>query len=329
MIGVKQEGLNLDRLYSVTPEPQIFIFLGQNEPMGLIWVAGEALMDLIPQSGGARVPMVGGGPANTAKALASLGQPTYFIGGISSDSYGRAIEDELASSGVNLTLVHRGNLRTALAIATIDGKGTAKYDFELKDTTTFAFDESWLPSGEPDVLHVGSVATLLEPGSTQLFNWVSKKSTPVIFDPNVRPSIQGDKDIYRAAVERWIEIASIVKLSEEDMFWLYESGEEEIISSWLSRGVSIVIVTRAEKGLRAYLLGSVIDVPAVKVELVDSVGAGDTIGAVVVEGVVIHGLENLKGEVLRSVLTRAAKAASINCSRAGAKPPTQSELEGF
>jgi fructokinase len=297
--------------------------------MKQVWVAGEALMDLIPVAGGDQVPMVGGGPANTAKAVARLGNKTYFVGGISSDNYGKAIEEALAESGVDLSLVFRGNQRTALAIATIDENGLAKYDFELDGTASFAFDKSWLPVGEPDVLHIGSVATLLEPGASELFNWVSSKIVPVIFDPNVRPSIQGDRAIYRAAVERWIEKASIIKLSEDDLSWLYGGIEEEIVSGWLSRGVSIVVVTRAEKGLSAYSSESVIDVPAVKVEVVDSVGAGDTIGAVMVEGVLQHGLEKLRGDALKSVLERAAKAAAITCSRAGANPPTLDELGFF
>ena len=297
--------------------------------MNKVWVAGEALMDLIPVSGGDRVPMVGGGPANTAKAVARLGYATYFIGGISSDNYGRAIDVELSSSGVDLSLVYRGDESTALAIATIDANGLAKYDFELEGTASFAFDASWLPSGEPDVIHVGSVATLIEPGASALLSWVSTKSVPVIFDPNVRPSIQGDKDVYRAAVERWIDVATIVKLSEDDLNFLYGDTAEFVVSSWLDRGVSSVVVTRAEKGLKAYLKGFSVEVPAVKVDLVDSVGAGDTIGAVLVEGVLSHGVENLSGERLKSVLERAAKAAAITCSRAGANPPSREELEAF
>jgi len=293
------------------------------------FIVGEALMDLIPVAGGDRVPMVGGGPANTAKAVARLGYKAYFIGGISSDGYGKTIEDELSASGVDLSLVYRGDESTALAIATIDNNGLAKYDFELEGTASFAFDASWLPGGEPDVIHVGSVATLIEPGASALLAWVSTKSVPVIFDPNVRPSIQGDKNFYRAAVERWIDVATIVKLSEDDLIFLYGEGADSAVSTWLDRGVSIVVVTRAEQGLKAYFKGSVIEVPAVKVDLVDSVGAGDTIGAVLVEGVLVHGVANLVGETLRSVLSRAAKAAAITCSRAGANPPSRGELEAF
>jgi fructokinase len=290
----------------------------------IIWVVGEALMDLIPVNG-ERVPMVGGGPANTAKAVARLGYTTQFVGGISSDEFGSAIEEELVRSGVDLSLALRGNLPTALAIATIDSHGLAKYDFELDGTTSFAFHSSWLPSGEPDVIHIGSVATMLEPGSSELLKWAEEKCVPIVFDPNVRPSIQGDKGLYRAAIERWIGVSTLVKLSEDDLTWLY--GDESIVSSWLNSGPELVIVTRAEKGLTAYVAGFTVDVPAFTVDVVDTVGAGDTIGAVVVEGVLIHGANALRGEVLRSVLVRAAKAASITCSRAGANPPTRDELE--
>jgi len=297
--------------------------------MQKVWVAGEALMDLIPVAGADRVPMVGGGPANTAKAVARLGYATYFLGGISSDVYGNMIEEELSDSGVDLSLVYRGDKSTALAIATINKQGLATYDFELEGTASFAFDVSWLPSGEPDAIHIGSVATLIEPGATELLKWVSSKSAPVIFDPNVRPSIQGNQEIYRAAVERWVDVATIMKLSEDDLSFLYGDKSDEVISSWLSRGVSIIVVTRAEQGLRAYSNGPVIEVPAVRVNLVDSVGAGDTIGAVLVEGVLVHGIAGMVGDTLKSVLERAAKAAAITCSRAGANPPSREELEAF
>jgi fructokinase len=254
-----------------------------------------------------------------------LGYTAQFIGGISSDEFGSAIEEELQRSGVDLSLVLRGDLPTALAIATIDSHGLAKYDFELDGTTSFAFNSSWLPSGEPDVIHIGSVATMLEPGASELLKWAEEKSVPIVFDPNVRPSIQGDKGHYRAAIERWIGVSTIVKLSEDDLNWLY--GDESIVSSWLESGPELVIVTRAEKGLTAYGKGFSLGVPALKVDVVDTVGAGDTIGAVVVEGVLIHGANALRGEVLQDVLERAARAASITCSRAGANPPTRDELE--
>jgi fructokinase len=284
-------------------------------------------MDLIPDAGGQRQPMVGGGPANTAKAVARLGYSTYFVGGISTDGYGRMIEAELRDSGVDLSLVVRRDLPTALAIASIDDNGLARYEFELEGSASFAFDQSWLPQDEPDVIHIGSVATLLEPGASELLHWLSEKSAPIVFDPNVRPSIQGDQGLYRAAVERWLDYATVVKMSEDDFRWLYSESEEELVRSWIGRGVSIVIVTRAEKGLSAYSADFEISVDAVSVEVVDTVGAGDTIGAVVVEGLLQYGLPGLNMQTLSIVLSRAAKAASITCSRAGANPPWLEELD--
>ena len=284
-------------------------------------------MDLIPVVGGNRVPIVGGGPANTAKAVARLGYPTYFVGGISSGEYGRAVELELLGSGVDLSLVHRGDAPTALAIATINDAGLASYEFKLDSTVSFNFHSSWLPKGDAEVIHIGSVATLLEPGASELYKWLSDKSATVVFDPNVRPSIQGDREIYRNSVERWIELAKIVKLSEDDFSWLYESSESDVIANWLSRGAEIVVVTRAERGLSAFTRDGRIDCPAAKVELVDSVGAGDTIGAVIVEGLLKHGLGGLRADILKQVLERAAKAAGITCSRAGANPPWKEELD--
>jgi len=293
--------------------------------MSRVWVAGEALIDLIPDSTGNRVPKVGGGPANTSKAIARLGYETSFIGGLSSDSYGQMIEEELKSSGVDLALSYRGHEPTALAITTLDDKGAASYEFELEGTATFAFDESWLPSGEADVIHIGSVATMLEPGASELLKWARSKSAPIIFDPNVRPSIESNKDLYRASVERWIDVASIVKLSEDDLDWLY--GDESVVKTWFDRGVALVVVTRGDKGLSALGSDFRVDIPAVSVEVVDTVGAGDTIGAVLVEGILQYGLSGLSGEKLFMVLERAARAAAITCSRSGANPPWKAELD--
>jgi len=288
-------------------------------------VAGEALIDLIPDSAGNHVPKVGGGPANTAKAVARLGYQTSFIGGISADSYGKMIEEELKASGVDLELSMKSDQPTALAIATLDPQGAASYEFKLEGTATFAFDESWLPQEQPDVVHVGSVATILEPGASELLTWASSQSAPIIFDPNVRPSIEGDKEKYRNSVERWIELSSIVKLSEEDLDWLY--GNESVVKSWFDCGVALVVITRGDKGLSALGSDFRVDIPAISVSVVDTVGAGDTIGAVIVEGLVEYGLAGLSGENLFLVLERAAKAASITCSRAGANPPWKAELD--
>ncbi len=290
------------------------------------YVAGEALIDLL-YVGGSQSAHVGGGPANTAKALARLGFSSVFVGGISRDEYGSLIETELLESGVDLSAVHRSTLPTALARAEIQENGAAKYEFELADTATFAFNSDWLPTDSADVVHVGSVATLVEPGASELFKWASDLDSVVVFDPNVRPSIQGDVSVYRAAVEQWVSISDVVKLSEDDLSWLYSESEASVVSRWISSGVSLVVVTLGAAGLRAYGNGIEFSVPGAVITLVDTVGAGDTIGAVLVEGVLNNGLTGLLEEsVLRGVLQRAVIAAGITCSRAGANPPWRDEL---
>lgn len=290
------------------------------------YVAGEALIDLI-NAGGSQSAHVGGGPANTAKALARLGFSSVFVGGISTDEYGALIETELVESGVDLSAVNRSTLPTALARAEIQQNGSAKYEFELANTATFAFSSDWLPTDSVDVVHVGSVATLVEPGASELFKWTSNLDSVVVFDPNVRPSIQGDVSAYRAAVEKWISVADVVKLSDDDLNWLYSEPEASVVNRWISSGLSLVVVTLGAAGLRAYFGSEVMEVPGAVITLVDTVGAGDTIGAVLAEGVFNYGLSGLLNQnVLAEVLQRAVIAAGITCSRAGANPPWKSEL---
>lgn len=285
-----------------------------------IWVAGEALIDLVPK-GKKRVPIVGGGPANTAKALFRLSYVNSFIGGISSDKYGEMIEVELA--GVDLSLALRSDLPTALAIVTLDKNDAASYEFKLDETATFDFRNNWLPSGRPDILHIGTLATVIEPGSSALFNWAKELDCLIVFDPNIRPSVMQDKVKYRKYFERWARLADVVKMSNEDLSWLGYGD----VNTVLDMGAELVVITHGADGMTGYTSYGRVSVPGVKVEVVDTIGAGDTVGAILVEGIMIHGISALTGEKLFEVLNRAAKAAAITCSRAGANPPTHSELD--
>ena len=282
-----------------------------------VWVAGEALIDLFHR-GEERIPIVGGGPANTAKALARLGIPTFFIGGISSDKYGELIEQELEGHGVDLKYVNRSNLETAMAIVTLNESGSASYEFKLSDTATFDFGD-WLPKGKPDVLYLGTLATIVEPGANALYEWAKDSGAPIVFDPNVRTSVLNHRDTYRRAFERWARISKLVKLSNEDLDWLGYSAEEI-----LGFGVDLAVVTMGEAGLSGFSDSGEINIPGIKVDVVDTVGAGDTVGAVLVEGMLKFG--DSLNDNLEAVLRRAALAAAITCAREGAKPPSSEEL---
>ena len=283
----------------------------------LIWVVGEALIDLLP----GEIPVVGGGPANTSKALAGLGIPASFVGGISTDRYGELIESELSEFNVNLDLVNKSNLRTAQAIVSLDESGAATYQFELANTATFDF-RNWLPVGSPSIVHIGSLATIVEPGASNLFKWARDLDALVVFDPNVRRSVLSERDVYRVYFEKWTKISDVVKLSDEDLSWLGFTPDEI-----LDFGVDLVVVTHGENGLSGFRKGEKYSVAGVVVDVMDTVGAGDTVGAVLVEGLIKYG--ELSGENLEMVLKRAVVAAAITCTRAGAKPPSLSELESF
>ena len=300
--------------------------------MAQVWVAGEVLIDLIP-NGNTSKPIVGGGPANTAKALARVGVDTQFIDGISTDNYGLMIKDELLTSGIKLDYVKYSDKPTCLAKVSLDKKGSASYEFVIEGTATFDFSQQWLPNPaqlKPSLLYTGTLATIIEPGASELFTWAQSvaKSAPIVFDPNIRAAVMDDRKIYLSQVERWVAISSAVKVSQEDLSWLYPSLEiDQIVDNWLTLGALLVVVTFGDQGLAAYRLGEKIKVDAIKVEVVDSVGAGDTVGAILVEAIVKDGLASLSGRSLELMLKRAAKAAAITVSRAGANPPTGKEIE--
>jgi len=292
-----------------------------------IWVAGEVLIDMLPTG-----DVVGGGPANTAKALARLGYGVDFIDGISRDAHGVKARKELERDGVGLSLSLTSEKPTCTATLTLDSNGGADYEFLIEGTATFDFNASWLPDPErlkPSVLHIGTLATIIEPGATALFDWAVRvgEFAPIIFDPNIRPSVMADRATYANAVEKWVSISSIVKVSDDDIKWLYpDETLDEVAHRWIEHGVSCVVVTRGAHGLIGFTEHGMEEVDGAKITVVDSVGAGDTVGAIVVEGVMQHSVAGLQGHVLNEVLHKAAVAAGITCSRAGAQPPHKHEL---
>ncbi len=297
-----------------------------------VWVAGEVLIDLI-SNGDQYFAVVGGGPANTAKALANLGVKTHFIDGISTDNYGQMVKAELISANVLLDYAQYSTKPTCTAKVTLSSSVSPSYEFVTDDTATFDFSERWLPDPQrlkPSLLHIGTLATVIEPGASILFGWAQSVAqvAPIVFDPNIRPAVLGNRDEYVKKVEKWVSISSVVKVSDEDLNWLYPvKAINEIVNEWLEVGVELVVVTLGEQGITAFRKNEQISVVAVKVVVADTVGAGDTVGAVLVESIVKNGLDRLTGDVLKTMLSRAAKAAAITVSRTGANPPSKEELD--
>lgn len=299
-----------------------------------VWVCGEALIDLIPVRPGSdqRQAIPGGGPANTAHALARLDIPTEFIGGLSDDQYGQRMRSEFIAGRVGLTFTPEHQLPTCLAIVSIDVDGGATYEFKIDGTATFAFTAENLPDPkviQPDAIYIGTLATIIEPGASILKDWIiqAKDYAPIIYDPNIRSSVISDRSRYQEVVKEWVALSNVVKASEDDLAWLYpETNPLEIARSWVTQGVQVVVITKGENGIVGVTENQEVSIPGVKVEVIDSVGAGDTVGAVLVEALVEFGLEKLTRDLLSHTLHRAALAAAITCSRAGANPPTKAEL---
>ncbi|MEU6475809.1 carbohydrate kinase [Streptomyces sp. NPDC047017] len=302
----------------------------------MIVVAGEALIDLVPQGTGALAdlkPALGGGPYNTAVALGRLGSPTAFCSRTSSDAFGRVLLDGLRRAGVDVSGVQRGSEPTTLAVATVGADGSAAYAFYVEGTADrlFTVPEA-LPAGTRAV-SFGTCSLVLEPGASayeKLLRTAAAQGLFTALDPNIRAGLIPDPDAYRARFRGWLPSVSLLKLSAEDARWLGGTPRD-----WLAAGPSAVVITHGGDGLTAYTRdGAEHSVPGKKVEVVDTIGAGDTVNAALLHGLTVRdalspeGLAGLGATGWTALLRFAARAAALTCSRAGAEPPYASELAG-
>jgi fructokinase len=302
----------------------------------VIVVAGEALIDLVPQGAGALVSLVprrGGGPYNTAVALGRLGSPTAFCSRVSTDVYGDALLDGLREADVDVSSVQRGAEPTTLALASVGADGSAAYSFYVEGTADRLFAApDRLPDGATAV-SFGTCSLVLEPGASAYETLMRTAAADGVFtalDPNIRAVLIPDADAYRARFKSWLPSVSLLKLSAEDAEWLGGTPAE-----WLASGPAAVVVTRGGDGLTVFTRdGSVHSVPGEPVTVVDTIGAGDTVNAALLHGLAARdalspaALAGLGTDGWTELLTFAARAAAITCSRAGAEPPYASELGG-
>lgn len=309
----------------------------------MIVVAGEALIDLVPQGvptdGGpgtelpALAPRLGGGPYNTAVALGRLGSSVAFCSRVSRDAFGEALLGGLRAAGVDVSPVQRGDEPTTLAVASIGADGSAGYSFYVEGTADrlFAAPDA-LPEGTRAV-SFGTCSLVLEPGATayeDVMRSAAAQGVCTALDPNIRAGLIPDADAYRARFKSWLASTTLLKLSEEDAEWLGGTPQE-----WLAAGPAAVVITRGGEGLTVLTRdGGEYSVPGERVDVVDTIGAGDTVNAAL-----LHGLSRLDalspaaisglgGEAWSRLLRFAARAAAVTCSRAGAEPPYADELVG-
>jgi len=297
-------------------------------------VVGEALVDVVHRPDGQVREYPGGSPANVALGLARLDRRARLVTWIGLDRRGRLIRDHLETGGVHLAPGSDGAPRTSTAAAHLDAQGAAEYTFDL----------DWrVPPAKvgPDVavLHTGSIAATLPPGADGVAHLMASGSAhaTVTYDPNVRPSIMGTGTAVRPRIEHLVGHSDVVKVSDEDLGWLYPDDDPvDVAQQWLSRGPALVVVTRGEQGATGVAANGLVNVPAPEVTVADTVGAGDSYMAGLIDALWQaellgaarrEALDRIPTATLRQAMTHAAAAAAITVSRPGADPPTRTELD--
>ncbi|ALC18823.1 carbohydrate kinase [Streptomyces pristinaespiralis] len=301
----------------------------------MIVVAGEALIDLVPQTGGELpaplLPARGGGPYNTAVALGRLGADVSFCSRISTDAFGESLIGRLREEGVDTALVQRGPEPTTLAVAAIGPGGSAAYTFYVEGTADRLFTVPPELPAATRALSLGTCALVLEPGASAYEELMRREAARGVFialDPNIRPGLIPDADAYRARFRSWLPHVSMLKLSEEDADWL---GND--VGTWLAAGPAAVVLTHGGDGLTVLTReGDRLSVPGERVRVVDTIGAGDTVNAALLHALSERdllspgALGQLPPARWREVLGFAARAAALTCTKAGAEPPYAHEL---
>lgn len=294
-------------------------------------VIGEALIDIVERGGEVEGEYVGGSPLNVAVGLARLGRDVDFLTHIGTDDRGRRIADYVKEAGAHLVAGSTSAAKTPSARAMLDERGSARYEFDIE----------WQLSGTPEVAppliaHSGSIATMLEPGCRAVAALLDTyhPSATVTFDPNVRPALieePGEAQAVRNRIDRLIERCDVVKASDEDMSWLDpDRSPEEIARTWLKLGPSIVAVTMGGRGALAVCAAGTVQVPAYRVEVVDTVGAGDAFMAGLIDGLWTlellgaqrrRDLARIDTAALTDVVRTAALSSALTVARAGAQLP--------
>jgi fructokinase len=296
-----------------------------------VLVVGEALVDLVQRVDGSVDEAPGGSPANVALTLGRLGRHPELLTSLGDDDRGRTVRGWLEESGVRVVGATAGHTSTATAV--LDASGAASYEFDLAWTVDAGL------AGPADVVHVGSIATVIEPGATEVARLVAERreTATISFDPNVRPALIDDAATARARVEQLVTLADVVKVSDEDLLWLHpDRSLDEAAAAWLAAGPALVVVTLGGDGALALTDSGRITIPAPTTTVVDTVGAGDTFMGALLDGLIEadlvgadrrQALRDVPAGLLERVLRRSADAAAITVSRPGANPPTLAELD--
>jgi fructokinase len=306
-----------------------------------ITVIGEAILDRVVREGIEERAVPGGSPLNVSIGLARLGHSVKFATQIGADAAGSLILTHLNEERL-VTTVNEPGPRTGSATAVLHRDGSARYDFHLEWDIRLGSRAAQEALDVAGVIHTGSLGALYGAGGERVLAEIESRARGAVitFDPNCRPSATPDRDLIRSRVEQFVAIADVVKASDEDLLWLYpDLNPALVMAKWIGHGAALVVVTRGGANTLAMTRSlAVQDIPAARVEVQDTIGAGDSFMAALISGLATAGvsgvegravLERLPQESLTHVLHRSALAAAITCTRTGAQPPTTHELAEF
>ena len=309
----------------------------------MILSCGDALIDFVPVKAAdgceAVRPAVGGSCLNIAVGLARLGTATGFVGGISTDLFGRMIAEHALASSVDLRYATRSEYHTTLAFVRIVA-GEPRYAFYDAETASanWTYQRGSIPFDTIDAVHVGSTTLVHDRGAAEVCGLIAdaKATTTISFDPNCRPNLVQDRQAYRTRMSSFADSADIVRMSDVDFDYLF--GKEAFATrakSLLARGASLIVITRGTKGALAWHGRlEAIEVGAPGVDVVDTIGAGDSFQAALLFALQKLGrlerakLQTIGADDLRRSLAFACKCAALTCTRPGADPPRYSEVNG-
>lgn len=311
----------------------------------VVAVAGEVITDFVP-AGGPDVfrAAAGGSPGNVAVGLARLDVSVRMLARLSSDVLGLRLRAHLEANGVDLSHAVAATEASSLAIVALAPDGSAAYDFRVDGTADWQWTDAEVADALPGVaaLHIGSLAVTTPPGGAVLRRLAGRAAATatVSFDPNVRRLLMGSPPEVLAVVHELLAVADVVKASAEDVAWLAPGrGCEQVAAEWLGRGPALVVVTRGGAGAVAVgVAANLVARPGLPVDVVDTVGAGDSFMAALLAGLARRdllgadrrtALRSLRGEEVAALLDDAVAASAVTCSRPGADPPHLAELPGW
>ncbi|WP_435299533.1 carbohydrate kinase family protein [Timonella sp. A28] len=297
-------------------------------------IIGEALIDAVHSPDGTTREHPGGSPANVALTLGRLGCPATLLTWLGDDEQGSRIAAWLSDSHVMLSAHSSHAKSTSVAHARVRPDGSADYDFDI----TWDLPDSFEVPADTVVVHTGSIAAVLQPGGRKVKDIIAgaQPTATITYDPNIRPSLMGNPEDTRLLVEDYVGLSDVVKVSDEDLRWLYPDADiAEVAQRWLALGPAFVVVTLGGSGAQAFTRTDTVSVTAPRVQVVDTVGAGDSFMGALIASLREHNLLSaakrqqlhaISTATLETVLTRCINVAAVTVSRAGANPPRLTEI---